>query len=46
MMAVPESVTVSAWSIDSMLLEETSAPLTWTRVGGTGECGGPALPGK
>lgn len=41
MMATPENVTVSAYAIDSTLLGETSVLLTWTRVGGSEECGGP-----
>lgn len=45
MMAAPENVTVSAYAIDSTLLGEASTPLSWTRVGGSDECGGPGSAG-
>jgi hypothetical protein len=45
MMAAPESVTVTAYASDASVVGETTTAITWTRAGGSDECGGPGVAG-
>lgn len=39
-MAAPDRVTLTAYAADATVLATADAALSWTRVGGTPECGG------
>jgi hypothetical protein len=40
-MSTPDRVTLTAFAADATVLAEAETPLSWTRVGGSKECGGP-----
>lgn len=40
-METPESITITARAADGAIIGTTASPVTWTRVGGTAQCGGP-----
>jgi hypothetical protein len=42
MMGAPKEVTVRALSADGAIIAEREVALTWKRVGGSEQCGGPA----
>jgi hypothetical protein len=42
-MATPDRVTLTAFAVDATVLAEADADLAWTRIGGSPECGGPAV---
>jgi hypothetical protein len=42
-MSTPERVTLTAFADDATVLADLDADLAWTRVGGSAECGGPAV---
>jgi hypothetical protein len=42
MMRTPERAVIRARSAEGQILAEREVPLNWTRVGGSGQCGGPS----
>jgi hypothetical protein len=44
-MGAPRRATVRAFAADGTVLGERDVDLEWTRVGGTEQCGGPAVAG-
>lgn len=44
-MSAPEAVTLTAFAADGTALTTADVALEWTRVGGSAQCGGPAVAG-
>jgi hypothetical protein len=43
LMSAPELVTLRAYAADATVLATADADLSWTRVGGSAQCGGPSV---